>query len=249
MRGHRRLFLTASLAALAAGLVVWVSAAFGASIVQTLVWSVSGKLPHHGSAPATLKVAEKTKMDDGSVPPPMKTAVVEFDKAGKVDTKGLPTCKPAKLQNTDAQAARKACKKAIVGTGKADAKIVFPGQSPVDAPAPVTVFNGTPIHGHPNFLIHAYTTVPVPTTFVVPGELTKLHGKYGTKLTLKVPKIAGGSGSLVLFKVKVNKTWKFKGKKHSYISGACPSSHKLLIQGKFSYKGAPSETAKDTASC
>jgi hypothetical protein len=175
--------------------------------------------------------------------------VIEFDRAGKVDTKNLPTCKPAKLQNTDARAARKACKAAIVGTGKADAKIVFPGQSPVDAPAPVTVFNGTPIHGHPNFLIHAYTTVPVPTTFVVPGELTKLHGKYGTKLTLRVPKIAGGSGSLVLFHVRVHRTWTAKGKKHSYISGSCPSSHKLLIKGTFSYRGAPKQVASDIAKC
>jgi hypothetical protein len=248
MRRHRR-FLIATVAASATGLIVLVSAAFGASIVQKLVWTVSGNLPPHGSAPATLNVTETTKMSDGTVPPPMTKAVVEFDKAGKVDTKGLPTCKPAKLQNTDAQAARKACKKAIIGSGRADAKIVFPGQSPIDAPAPVTVFNGTPLGGHPDFLIHAYTTVPAPTTFVVPGKLTKLHGTYGTKLTLKVPKIAGGSGSLVLFKTKVHRTWKFKGKTHSYISGTCPKTHKLLIKGTFSYKGAGNQVASDVAKC
>lgn len=232
---------------LAALIAVIAASAFGADVVQTLTWKVIGHVSKHKVTPAGLDVTETTATSDGSVPPVLKTATVEFDKAGILDTKGLPTCRPAKLENTNAPQARRACPTAILGKGNADAKVVFPDQAPLDAPAPVTVFNGTPIGGRPNFLIHAYTTVPAPTTFVVPGKVVRDHGKFSYKITFQVPPIAGGYGSLVLFHTKVKRTWTYKGKKHSYISGKCPHSGSVLIQGTFHFADGQQKVSTGTA--
>ena len=52
------------------------------------------------------------------VPVPAVKAVVDFDKNTKLFTKGVPTCDPAKLQNTSTEIALRECGKAKIGGGK-----------------------------------------------------------------------------------------------------------------------------------
>src|SRR5262249_36631836 len=143
------------------------------------------------------------------------------DRNGLVQTKGLPVCQPSKLENTTPDAARKACASSIVGLGSSSAQIVFPDQGPIPVTSPITIFNGPRIGGNPSVIVHAYITVPAPTTFVIPAPIVRTGGRYRYEVTSNIPPIAGGYGSLTHVDFNVHKTWRSRGKRVSYASARC----------------------------
>lgn len=193
-------------------------------------------LPKNVNAPITLYGKGKISTIDGNLPPVLKTIEFEFDKHGAVDTTGLPKCSAAKLQATTVAVARKLCPGAIVGTGFGHAVVKFPEQAPIPADSPITIFNGPKIGGDPSILAHAYVTVPVPTTFIVPVRIETIHnGRYGYRVRAEIPKIAGGSGIPISGSLKVGHKWTYKGKKHSFINARCADG-RLQAIGKFDFK-------------
>src|SRR5262245_49564822 len=130
-------------------------------------------LPKKSVAPITLKVRADISTTDGSVPSPLQKLVLDFDRNGRLQNRGLPTCQPSQLENTTPPAARSACKGAIVGTGSVSALIALPAQAPIPATSPLTIFNGPKRGGNPSVIIHAYTVIPAPATFVIPSTITQ----------------------------------------------------------------------------
>jgi len=207
--------------------------------VGKLILDVGGgfspkKLPKKKYAPVTLKGSANVSTTDGTVPPIVNRVVVDFDRNGKLDTKGLPVCKPSRLENTVVKQARKACKKAIVGKGFASAQVTVPDQPPIPATSPLTIFNGPRRGGSPTSIIHAYTTIPAPTTFVVVARITRAKGRYRYRVTANVPPIAGGYGALTFARFKVGRVYKHKGKRRSYASARCRDG-RLQAQGRFEF--------------
>lgn len=183
-------------------------------------------LPKHKDAPITLYGSGKASTVSGELPPIVDTLTIEFDRHGHVDTKGLEVCTAPKLQATTVPMARRACPRAIIGKGAGSAVVQFPEQAPIPITSPITLFNGPKKHGQDTFLAHAYTTVPVPTTFIVPVVIEKIHrGVYGYRTTAKIPKIAGGYGHPISGHITVKKKWTFKGKKYSYVNARCETGH------------------------
>ena len=186
---------------------------------------------------------------DHSLPFPLASSQVKLPVDSEINPKGIPVCQPSKLENTTATAARAACKKAILGTGNALASVELPEQAPIPAPAPVTAFNGPLQGGNPVFIIHAYTTVPAPTTFVVPGVFAKVGGGFGRGATFTVPPIAGGYGSLIHFDLTTSKKLYGKGKaKHAYGSARCRTGS-LKAEGTFNYADGVSNTVPTVVKC
>jgi len=227
-----------------AAVVVLVVAASAAAIVlhaSNLVITTDGgftptTLPKHGFAPIKLHGYGNIATEDGSPPPVLETVTIWFDKHGKVETRGLPTCTPQKLAATTTAQARRLCPGAIVGTGFGKAVVDFPEQGPIPASSPITLFNAKPKHGNPVLLAHAHLTVPGPTTFVVPIEIQKVHdGRYGFKTEAKIPKIAGGYGIPLYARISVGREWKFKGKTLSFANAGCPDG-RLQAKGQFKFK-------------
>lgn len=193
-------------------------------------------LPKHGFAPIKLHGFGKIATEDGSLPPILKTVTIWFDKHGEVETRGLPRCSPGKLAATTTAQARRLCPGAIVGEGFGSAIVAFPEQPPIKASSAITLFNAAPKHGNPVVLAHAHLTVPGPTTFVVPIEIQRVHdGRYGFKTVAEIPKIAGGSGIPIYARLKVGRTWKYKGKTLSFANAGCPDG-RLQAKGQFLFK-------------
>ena len=133
-------------------------------------------------------------------------------------------------------AARSACPGAIVGKGFGTAIVEFPEQGPIPVSSPITLFNGPKVRGDDTILAHAYTTVPIATTFIVPVVIEKIHnGVYGYRVKAKIPKIAGGYGHPISGRLKVERKWTFKGKKHSYVNARCETG-RLQARGEFTFK-------------
>jgi hypothetical protein len=193
-------------------------------------------LPKHRDAPITLYGGGKISTISGALPPILDTLTLEFDRHGSVDTTGLAVCTAGKLQATDVPAARRACPNAIVGKGAGSAIVAFPEQKPFPVSSPITLFNGPKVRGNDTVLAHAYTTVPVSTTFIVPVVIEKIHkGVYGYRTKATIPKIAGGYGHPVSGHLTIARQWSFKGKKHSYVNARCETGH-LQARGEFTFK-------------
>jgi hypothetical protein len=193
-------------------------------------------LPKHHDAPIKIYGGGEVSTISGELPPILDTIEFEFDKHGHVDTTGIEVCTAGKLQATDVPAARRACPNAIVGKGFGRATVAFPEQNLIPVSSPITAFNGPKKHGDDTILFHAYTTVPVSTTFIVPVVIEKIHnGIYGYRVKAKIPKIAGGYGHPVSGRLTVDRKTRVKGKLHSFVNARCELG-RLQARGKFVFK-------------
>jgi len=253
---HKRFTLIASLAALVA-IAIPASAAIAGETVtgpdgntQSIEASVApAALYKKTASPAALNVEVKTGTTASSgVPSPAVHDVIDFDQNLSLATKGLPTCTAQQLQNTTTEAAEAACGKAKIGSGSAIT--LLPLSVLYTEPTKVTAFNGAPQGGKPVVLLHAYGTSPIQTTLVLVGVVSD-YGKegFGPRLDVTIPAIAGGSGVITDFKVKIQKSWTYKGKKMNFVNAKCPASKKLKYRGAFTYADGTTIDAATTQAC
>lgn len=192
-------------------------------------------LPKHRNAPISLHGGGRLSTVSGDLPPILQTISIEYDRHGAVDTTGLPQCTAGKLQATTVPAARRACPGAIVGRGEGKAIVAFAEQKPFIVSSPLTIFNGPRVHGDPTVIAHAFTTVPVPTTFIVPIVIERIHkGVYGYRTKARIPRIAGGYGIPLAGHLTIGRKWTFKGRRHSYLNARCETGH-LQARGEFTF--------------
>jgi hypothetical protein len=230
---RKRLITTLALATAIAVAVAAIATAEKPTIIQlgNLKFTVNGgfspkKLPKNKLAPITLTVSGKMETIDGTHPPALREFVVETDKNGTINAKGLPVCTSGTLQAQDTKNAEKACKSSIVGEGKTDVEVEFPESNPFIAKSKLLAFNGGVRGGTTTIFVHAYLSSPVSAAVVTTVKVSKVkNGRYGTKSIATVPKIAGGYGSPINFSLKVGKTFTYKGKKQSYLLAKCPDGH------------------------
>jgi hypothetical protein len=200
--------------------------------VGNLVLSINGgvtpkALSKTTMEPITLNVSGKISTADGTHPPALKEVVVDTDKNGSIDARGVPTCKAGQIEATTSQAAEKVCKSSIVGLGTTDVEVEFPEQAPIAIKSKLLAFNGGVSGGTTTIYIHAYLTDPITTALVTTVKIKKRkNGRYGIRSVASVPKIAGGSGSVTAFSLTfAKKLFAYKGEKHGYLLAKCPDGH------------------------
>jgi len=173
-------------------------------------------LPKKKLASIVLTASGKIATKDGTHVPALKEVEVETDKNGTINVKGVPACTSGKLQSRDTKAAEKVCGSAIIGTGTTNVEIQFPEQNPIPVKSKLLAFNGGTKGGTTTLFIHAYITVPTPAAIVTTVKIKHIHkGRYGTLSIASIPKIAGGSGSVTSFSLKV-------GNKKKVLFAKCP---------------------------
>jgi hypothetical protein len=239
--GRKRLPI--AFAALAAGgaIVALIAGAAGAAEVRvgTLILRADGGfkprvLPKRSYAPIRFEGHGDVKTTDGSMPPAAQRATLEFDRDGKLDTRGLATCPPNRIENATPKQARRRCRAAIVGTGHVSAAIKLPGQLRVNGTEPLTLFNGPRQGGKPTVVGHTRSTYPKVETYVVVVPIEKRRGTYGYRANITIPKIAGGYGSLTHVDAKIGRRFRSHGAKRSYVYARC-SDYILQTRGYFSF--------------
>ncbi len=199
--------------------------------------------------PISLDVSGKIATIDGTHPPALKEFILETDKNGAVQVKGYPACTAGKLQSRDSKSAKAVCGNAILGEGTTDIQIQFPEQAPIPVKSPLLLINGGTKGGTTTFFVHAYITVPTPAAVVTTVKITKIHnGRYGTKSVASVPKIAGGSGSVLSFNLHVDKKYTYKGKKVSVLTARCPDG-KLQAKGQAKFSDGTVANAEVIRAC
>ena len=139
--------------------------------------------------------------ENGGEPAALQEAVLEFDRDGRLDTRGLATCSPAQIDEQPRQA-RSICA-SIVGTGHV-AAIPLPGPAR-SCQLAADIFNGPPQNGNPTVILHARTTFPATQTFAVVVPIEPDLGAFSYRATIDVPPIAGGLGALTHVDAKIGR--------------------------------------------
>lgn len=221
-RWPKALAAVSVLALLAVGSASGITLRAGNLVVQGDGGFAPKALPQDHDAPITLFGHGRLHTLDGTRPSPLRHAVIELDKHGHAETRGLETCTQRRLVATTTKQARKACPGAIVGTGFGTAVIQLPEQRPIEVSSPLTIFNAPEKDGNPTGIGHAYLSYPIPTTYLVEAELeTVHHGRYGYRVEVDFPKIAGGYGSPISGRLKIDKKWTYKGMRLSVANARC----------------------------
>jgi hypothetical protein len=193
------------------------------NVVLKLNGGVAPKaLPRKHLAPITLRISGNISTSDGTHPPAATQVIADFDKHGTVNARGLPVCRAGKLQARNTTAAKHACPKAIVGSGKTRVRVEFPEQAAFFSTGPLVLFNGGVKGGVTTMFIHAYVNVPAPTAIVTVVKIKRIHkGRLGTRAIARIPKIAGGYGSVTRFAMAIKRSFRFRGRSRSYLSARC----------------------------
>lgn len=180
-------------------------------------------LPKKGKpAPITLNLSGEIATIDGKHAPALTKAIVETDKNGTIDVKGLPACSSRKLRGHDTATAEAACPTAIVGEGKTDVEVAFPETPAFIAHSKLIAFNGGVSGGKTKIFIHAYLSSPISAAVVTTVKISKIHnGRYGTKSIATIPKIAGGYGSVKKFSLTFNRGYQ----NTPFLFANCPDGH------------------------
>jgi hypothetical protein len=195
-------------------------------------------LPKSEMAPISFHASASIATDDGSHVPPIGRSHLQVDKHIKIDTTGLPSCSPSQLQATSTAEAMKVCGSALVGKGTSTAEVEFPESAPFLAKGPLLIFNGpagSGPYGYPEQIYYVHANVPVPTTFVVIGKLSADSGPYAYNISIDIPPIAGGSGSVTNVDFTINRKWTYQGRQHSYLNAECADG-RFLAQVEFAFK-------------
>jgi hypothetical protein len=209
--------------------------ALGNLVVDFDFNSAPRKLPRTVDAPIKFWGSSEIQTRDGATPAQIEHIMVEFDRFGHLETRGLPTCSRRQLEATTAAKARKMCPGAIVGTGFGAGVVEFPEQTPIPASSPVTFFNGPEIDGDPSVIVHAHLDIPAPTTYLVPVRIETINrGIYGYRIDSDIPRIAGGYGTITDFRFRFDRKWHFGGERLSYLYARCPIGRlQALIEAQF----------------
>ena len=162
-------------------------------------------------------------------------AVIDFDRDGHLDVAGLPTCAAATVATLPTAAARSACGNAMVGEGLLEAAVEpAPGAAPVTLKAPLTIFNGPAEAGNPTAILHANLGAPASQTVAITAPIERIRGEFRYRVTLHVPPIAGGLGSLTRIRVDIGRRFQAGGRTRSYVSARCRDSI-LKTRGRFTF--------------
>jgi DNA-binding beta-propeller fold protein YncE len=212
------------------------------------------RLPREGTAPISVTVGGQISTTDPSRPPQLRKVSFAFNRAGRLDTKGLPRCRRTDIDPSSTEQALRACGDALVGEGSFAAAVRLPEQSPFPSAGKVIAFNGTE-HGAPVVFAHIYGAKPVPTSIVLPLRVRHSGGRFATHLEASLAGLTGEWGYVKSIDLRLGRTFGAGGKRHSFLSAGCPAPAGFpgavfpLTRASFSFEGGKTLSATLTRNC
>ena len=192
-------------------------------------------LPRRSFAPIGFKGHFDIAARSGGRPTPLQQVVVDFDRDGRLDTTGLPTCPVEAVAEASTEAARALCKGAIVGTGQIEAPRSRSADPATPPSAPLTVFNGPPQEGHPTVILHAQVTSPGDP------DLRDRRPDRTPPRRLPLPRdrrtcrrSSAATARSPISSSKIGRRYRAGGRQRSYVSARCSDSI-LETRGRFTF--------------
>jgi hypothetical protein len=182
------------------------------------------KLPRQRKAPVAVSVGWKIASTDPTQrPPALKTVQIQINRGGVLDTIGLPDCPYGKIQPASTQRALANCRPSLIGRGSFSAQVGLEGQESYSSQGEMVLFKSTRA-GKPVLYGQIYTSYPFAASFVIVFGLSEQRkGTFGTTLTAKLPANLRAWGNLTEVKMRLARSFHFKGERHSFLSASCPA--------------------------
>jgi hypothetical protein len=224
----RRAVWAAALTAVALGALAFASAGqavrvLDGNIVVVFEGTISpSKLPRAGTAAVGVQMGGKIKTTDRTAPPKLERIVLDINRNGVLETKGLPTCSLGKLRSISSQGARRACSDALIGSGSVTSRVSLPGQGAFSSIGNLLAFNGRH-KGRQAIFAQVASGAPLPLTYVIVFEVKRKSGQFATSLVGTMPPIASEYGFISAFNLLLRRQYSFNGRKMSYASAGCPA--------------------------
>jgi hypothetical protein len=178
--------------------------------------------------PITLGLSASPRSLDGVHLPALEELTFKFDKSVALGTKGLPVCNPTIQHLDEMRIMEDRCKTALVGEGTMSVEIAFPEQAPIVSGEKMVLWNGGTENGVTRLYAKAYLTVPTPAALISTIDIRKIsEGRFGTEMTISIPKIAGGSGSVTSFEARIDRHFLNRGRPASVATLKCPPDRKV----------------------
>lgn len=236
-RGGRKLPPVIALAALS---LLIVGGADGALVrVGRIVVRADGgftprTLPKRTYAPIRFEGRADLNSTDSGPVPRLQRLRLDFDRDGRLSTRGLAVCPPARIEGTTTRTALRRCRGALVGNGNLGASLALPGfPRAVSLRSPLLLFNGPRLGGHPTIVAHARETFPTRKAYVVVIPIERRHGSFAYRATIEIPEFAGGYGSLTHVDGRIGRRYG-RGARRSYVSARC-SDGVLETRGRLDF--------------
>jgi hypothetical protein len=176
-------------------------------------------LPRRILAPVAVRIGGQIKALDQEKPPQLRKISVAINRAGHLDTLGLPTCRPAQIAFISSRGALKVCRTALVGSGNFTADVAFPDHLPLPSSGRLLAFNATH-DGHPVILAHVYNTQPAPTTRLLTFTVRHTAGTFGTTLIADLPG-TGNWNYVTGLSLTLGRRFTYRKRPRSYLSAVC----------------------------
>lgn len=213
------------------------TATVGATVAPT-------RLPRTGGAPVTLTLDGTTSRAETATPTILHAIGLHLDRQLTIDTEGLPACTASEVEHLLPARARRKCGQALIGSGSGAETLAFPEQAPREISYTALLFN-TRISGRSEVLVYIYRSVPVPEFGVYPLGT-------GRRLVFHFPVVWGEGGAPYLltqsFRYHLGRTWRYQGRKHSYLSARC-STGRLTNKVTLTFRDGATADASSPERC
>ena len=130
--------------------------------------------------PIDLRLGFRSQALHSSATPDITQISLKISRSVSFQTAGLPSCPLAKLYSSAARA-RRICAKSLVGDGMVISEVKLPGQAVAPINGHLQAFYD--LHsGTPRILAQVTSETALPLTYVIPFEISKTRGYFGTNL-------------------------------------------------------------------
>lgn len=178
-------------------------------------------LPRHRPVPIEVTIDGSVRTTDGSQPPALQRLQIALNRHGVLTTRGLPVCRESLLQSTTTEVALERCSSALVGRGSYGAGIFSASGGSVPVSGRILAFNGA-LAGKKVIFLHLYGTLPIAATLILPLRISHpAGGEFGTVLAAKIPRIAGGTGSITRIQLTIGRRYSYRGRRLAFVSASC----------------------------
>ena len=177
-------------------------------------------LPRHDHAPIEVRIDGTVRTLSGERPPALRWISIAINRGGRIETRGLPTCRRSQIEAVSSVKAMAACGPALVGSGRYVAGVAFPEQDAFPLQGKVLAFNAI-VGGERAILAHVYGRKPFPNSRIFVFHIRKASGTFGTVLTAALPSALNQNGYLKRIILNLRRNFVYRGRRHSYLSAAC----------------------------